>query len=464
MHTVVLGAGISGLVCALELQRRGVDVTVIEKACVPGGLSRTIEHEGYRFDLGGHRFHSNNPEVVNWLTALLPNDLLRVKRQSRIRINEDFVDYPLQLPSALNAFSPMRSIGMASSYLAARATFAFRPDVTFEDWVVKRFGRGLFDVFFRPYTEKVWGLPCDGISADWASQRIGLPSLTRALRQAMLPHEKRLPTSAAEFLYPRLGFGMIIDAMVNELVEGGGRLSTSTRPLSVRAGEESIEIEVEDADGRIESIGGDFLISTVPPAALLGLLAPRDDDAARLAETWELKYRDLLCVFLEIDLPQVSADHWTYFPESSLRIGRTHEPGNWSAEMVPRGDRTSLVVEIFASRGDSVWAMDDASIAALCASELESVGFLPSGRVRASKVVRVGHAYPVYGLGYEKPLAEFQKTVAKYPRLLLAGRTGTFRYMNSDGVIEDAMDVASRIMPLADEPVHALVEQAERWA
>lgn len=463
MDAVILGGGLSGLVCALELQRRGVSVSIVEQAAIPGGLARTLEHEGHRFDLGGHRFHSNNPDVVAWLEYLLPDDLLVVQRQSRIRLAGDFVDYPLQLPGALSAFPLHHSFRMATSYLAARATNGPGADVTFEDWVVRRFGRALYEAFFRPYTEKVWGLPCHEISADWASQRIGLPSLGRALRQVLLPREERLPTSATEFLYPRRGFGMIADAVVAELVSGGARLLTSTRPLAIRSGSSEVEVDVARPTGVTETLRGEWLISTIPPSALVPLLRGDDPTDGRSVGTGALEYRDLICLFVEIDRPRVSTDHWTYFPDRSLLFGRTHEPKNWSSEMVSREDRTSLVIEVFASRGDEVWRLDDGTLAQRCAAQLAAIGFIPEGSVIGSRVIRVPFAYPLYRVHYRETIAAFHAITAKVPRLCLAGRTGTFRYMNSDGVIENAFEVVDAIAP-APLRVRGLAVQEQRWA
>jgi protoporphyrinogen oxidase len=459
---VVLGGGISGLACALELQRRGLSVTILEAGPHTGGLARTIDHDGYRFDLGGHRFHSNNPDVVRWIRELLPHDLLTVQRQSRIRINGHFVDYPLQLGSALGAFAPLQSLRMAASYAAARATGPFRPDVTFQDWIVKRFGHSLFEAFFRPYTEKVWGMPCHSISADWASQRIGLPSLTQALRQALIPAHKRSATSVSQFLYPRRGFGMIQEALCAEIRGSRGQIITNAKPVSVRGGANEVEVGFT-IDGRNERIGASWLISTVPPAALLGLMID-DDDARWLSANWPLRYRDLICLFLEIDRPRVSNDHWTYFPAHSLMFGRTHEPKNWSAEMVPHDDRTSLVVEVFATRGDSIWQMEDDAIAARAVRELEQIDFLPRASVRSHRVVRLSNVYPVYGVGYETTIERFRGIVSKHPRVRLAGRTGLFRYMNSDGVIENAMETAASIAPDVGTAIRPLDLQEGRWA
>jgi len=460
MRVVVLGAGIAGLSCALELQRRGADAVIVERATSVGGLARTLEHEGHRFDLGGHRFHSNNPAVVAWIRDLLGDELLTVKRRSHIRIGGGLVSYPLELPDALAAFPLKDSLRMALSYLGAQLLHARRKDVSFEDWVVKRFGHALYDVFFRPYTEKVWGLPCDAISADWASARIGLPDLARAVRQLALPNERRPATSVSEFLYPRHGFGMISLAMERELRRLGADLRLGATPSAVRSGSREIAVDVSSADGSVDTIAADWVVSTIPPPALRSVL-PHGPEPVEGG----LDYRDLLCVFLEIDQPRVSEDHWTYFPDAALTFGRSHEPKNWSEAMGASPDRTSLLLEVFASRGDALWSLADAEIARRCALEMEAISFLPRGRVLSSRVVRVPNAYPVYRIGYRRHVTAFTDLVARHPRLKVCGRTGSFHYMNSDGVLENAFAVADSILPrAAPVVVPAFVPPEARWA
>ncbi|UZQ54636.1 FAD-dependent oxidoreductase [Trichothermofontia sichuanensis B231] len=196
---VVFGGGIAGLTIARELLKQGCHVTVVEKGATVGGLARTFERDGFRFDIGGHRFHSNNPSVVQWLKDLLGADLLTVPRFSHIYLNQQFVDYPIQFPGALTIFSPLKAIQMVSSYLMAKLTERQRRDVSFEDWVIKRYGRALYEVFFQPYTEKVWGIPGDRLSAAWASQRIGIPSMWRAVRHAIFPPQKAPATAISQF-------------------------------------------------------------------------------------------------------------------------------------------------------------------------------------------------------------------------------------------------------------------------
>jgi UDP-galactopyranose mutase len=225
---VVLGGGLAGLATGRELLKKGCQVTLIEKSSEVGGLARTFERDGFRFDIGGHRFHSNNPSIIQWLKELMKSDLLVVPRISHIYLNNQFVDYPIQIPGALSIFSPFKAAQMVISYLTAKVTENKRQDISFEDWVLKRYGKAFYEVFFQPYTEKVWDIPCEQLSATWASQRIGIPSMWRAVKHAINPPKNTPATAISEFYYPRAGFGMISDALHREIIEMGGTIYTST--------------------------------------------------------------------------------------------------------------------------------------------------------------------------------------------------------------------------------------------
>ncbi|MCO6450573.1 MAG: FAD-dependent oxidoreductase, partial [Caldilineales bacterium] len=263
-HIILLGGGVAGLATGLELARRGRQVTVIEKAKVVGGLARTLVYGNFRFDIGGHRFHSHKPEIVNWVQNLLGADLLRVPRISHIYLQDKFVDYPLRFPNALSIFSPAQAARILASYGAATARHRLNGrevDISFEDWVVHRFGRAMFDVFFGPYTEKVWGISCQELSADWAAQRISLPSLTEAIKRAIIPGAEPPPTIISHFWYPRLGFGMIPDRMATGIETLEGRVLTGAQVVGLTPEEDGRwKVVIQDEDGRHE-LHGDRVIS-----------------------------------------------------------------------------------------------------------------------------------------------------------------------------------------------------------
>lgn len=436
---VILGGGIAGLAASLELLRRGKRVTLLEKAAVVGGLARTFVHGDFRFDIGGHRFHSRNTVVLRWLQNLMGDDLLKVPRQSHIWLQDRFVEYPIQFPNALTIFSPTQMVKMLSSYVLATLTLSrnrSKDDITFEDWVTRRFGYALYEVYFKPYTEKIWGIPCSQLSADWAAQRITLPSLAHTVRRAVYPGRNPPQTIISEFYYPRRGFGMIPERMEEEISRLGGEVVTDADIQSVEPIEGGYAVTYR-RDGELKTISSHRLVSSIPLDALLRML-PQESDTERMLQDNSLKYRDIICLFLAIDKTQISTDSWTYFPQSELLFGRTHEPRNWSSEMAPDG-KTSLGIEIFSSQGEPAWELSDNALAERAVREIAKIGWPGPEDVMGHWVLRVKYAYPIYDLGYADRLRELKTWLSKWKRLHLVGRTGSFRYMNSDGVIEDAL-------------------------
>lgn len=459
---VVLGGGIAGLTTAQALLKKGCTVTLIEQGAEVGGLARTFEQDGFRFDIGGHRFHSNNPTVVQWLKDLLKSDLLTVPRISHIYLNGRFVDYPIQLGKAISIFSPVKAAQMLISYLAAKVTERQRAEISFEDWVVKRYGRALYEVFFEPYTEKVWGIPCNQLSATWAAQRIGIPSFRKMIQQAIRPPKEALATAISEFYYPRAGFGMIPQALKREILDMGGTIYTSTSLLACTPLENGFTITLQHQDGTQQTLKADQVVSTIPLNSLLESI-PAELGSQEVLQQYSLEYRDIICLFVALKKPQVSQDSWTYFPLKHLLFGRTHEPKNWSQEMVPDDSYTSLAIEIFASRGEAVWQMTDEEILAKVVEQMDEIGWINRADVHKSWVLRIPYAYPVYRIGYREKLQAVKDYLGQWQNLHLVGRTGSFHYMNSDGVVEDVFRFIEKTFPETDVEVKPLETATGRW-
>jgi len=427
----------AGLATALGLRQRGWSVTVLEKEPQVGGLARTFRHGDFRFDIGGHRFHSNNPRLIAWLEDLLDDELLNVPRRSRIRLADKFVEYPLRFPNALRAFSVWQSGHVLASYaLAARRRRNAGQDASFEDWVTRRFGWELYRIYFQPYTEKLWGIPCRQLSADWAVQRISLPNLTETIKRAIRPGKTPPATIVSRFWYPRWGFGVIPERMAERITQLGGRIVAKAQVNRVRPLANGFAVTYQQDRTPPVELHASHVISTIPVGALLDAL-PTESGGRDLWQAAGLRYRDLICVFLTIARSQVSPDSWTYFPHQDLLVGRTHEPANWSRALAPDG-MTSLVVEIFTGRAEPTWRAPDETLTRKVVGELENIGFLPRGSVVDSRVVRVQDAYPIYDLGYAAKIQRVQEFLMRWPNLHLVGRTGSFRYLNGDGVLEDA--------------------------
>ena len=430
----VVGAGPAGLTAAWELRRLGIGSIVFEAhPHLVGGLSRTERYREYRFDIGGHRFFTKSDEIRElWHRFLPEEDFLLRQRMSRIYYRGRFFRYPLDARDALQKLGLVEATRCGLSYVAS----ALRPKrtvVSFEDWVVAHFGRRLFEIFFKTYTEKVWGMPCSEISADWAAQRIKGLSLFRAVKQAVFGQSGEIvKTLIEEFEYPRLGPGMMwervaedlsgrgvaieLGARVVELHHEGGRIGS----LLVEAGSESREVAV------------DAVVSSMPIRALVEGLRPEPPgevlDAARA-----LRYRDFLTVVLVLDEPDVFPDNWIYIHDPSVRVGRVQNFKNWSPEMVPDQRHTALGLEYFCNEGDELWAATDEALLERGARELATIGLVDPDTVIDGTVIRVHKAYPVYDEEYAANVAVIRGYLEdRFDNLQLCGRNGMHKYNNQD--------------------------------
>ena len=273
---VILGGGMAGLTFALEASRRGRRVVVLEGEDQVGGLARTLRFGDFRFDIGGHRFHSRWPDITQWVLAALDGDVLEVPRRSRIRLEGRYVDYPLRFPNALAVFNPWQVTRILASYLwATLARLRKRPDVSFEDWIIRRFGRSLYDIYFKPYTEKVWGFSCTDLSADWAAQRIRVPSLSAAVVGSLLRRSPASSTLLSQFLYPPLGIGVLPECIAAKARQTGRatiRLGSRVTRVEPDAASGGWRVTFHGGEGEA-SVTGERLVSTIPLESLLGGLA-----------------------------------------------------------------------------------------------------------------------------------------------------------------------------------------------
>ena len=439
---VVVGAGPAGLTAALELARIGTPVLVLEAGPRVGGLAQTVEHNGFRFDIGGHRFFSKITAVTELWRSILGKDLIRRPRLSRIFYNGTFFDYPLKPVNALKGLGVFRSIGILTSYMIAQMRPIY-PEVSFEDWVTNRFGRRLYRTFFKTYTEKVWGIPCTSLSARWAAQRIMGLSLASAVVNMLAPtlnrrSGKTIKTLIDEFEYPRLGPGMMWEAFAKEVERLGGQVrlnSKVTRFLHNGGRVEAIEIE---ADGKKVTQPVSSVISTMPLRQLIEGLGEQTPAHVREAAQ-RLKYRDFLTVALIIDEPDMFPDNWIYIHDPSVKVGRIQNFKNWSPEMVPDQSKTCLGLEYFCTVGDEIWSQSNEELIALGTKELEAIGLVAPGKVEGGAVVHAPKAYPVYDESYESALSEVRPYLDSFQNLLTIGRNGTHTYNNMDHSMVTAM-------------------------
>jgi len=410
---------------------------VLEKDPVyVGGIARTVRFRGNRFDIGGHRFFSKSDEITRWWQERLPDDFIQVRRISRIYYHGRFFDYPLKPWNALANLGVLTSLACGASYAWARL-FPRRPERSFEDWVSNRFGRRLFNIFFKTYTEKVWGLPCAQISADWAAQRIRGLSLLAAVRNAFRRPGGRggsavIKTLIETFAYPRLGPGQMWEKAASDFQAAGGRLHPGLQVTRlIREGDRVVAVEAVDAGGASRRFAADHCIVSMPLRdTVLALDPPLPAEAAAAAR--RLAYRDFLTVALVIEGENPFPDNWIYVHEPSVKLGRIQNFRNWSAAMVERPDTTCLGLEYFCFAGDDLWNRPDNELIELGKRELAALGLVRADRVRDGTVVRMEKAYPVYDPGYQDNVDIIRRALAPLANLQVVGRNGMHKYNNQD--------------------------------
>ncbi|OFV92533.1 MAG: FAD-dependent oxidoreductase [Acidobacteria bacterium RIFCSPLOWO2_12_FULL_65_11] len=435
---VVVGAGPAGLTAAYELTKRGVRPLVFDGDTQVGGLAKTVVYKKFRFDIGGHRFFTKATAVRELWHELLGKDLLQRPRLSRIYYRGRFFDYPLKAVNVVTNLGLITSVVVLASYARARIS-PIHPEVSLEDWICNRFGRRLFNMFFKSYTEKVWGIPCSQIGAQWAAQRIkGLSLWTAVLSMLGGSREGQIKTLIHEFEYPRLGPGMMWEECRDRVVAAGGRVTLGSRVVELRHdGERVRTVVIEEGGVRYEQPVS-HVISTMPVRHLVRALMPTAPEPVREAAE-RLTYRDFLTVALIVDQADVFPDNWIYIHDPSVRVGRVQNFKNWSPEMVPDPRLTCLGLEYFCSEGDDLWRMPDEALVTLATREAVAIGLVRPGTVTDATVLRVFKAYPVYDDGYLEALGTIREWLARFANLQLVGRNGMHKYNNQDHSMLTAM-------------------------
>ena len=444
---MIVGGGPAGLTAAYELGKAGVGSVVLEKGEIVGGLARTINYKGYRFDIGGHRFYTKvGPVSAVWDEVLPAADFPLRKRLSRIYYGKKFFHYPLRAASMLASLGAAEGLLILASYLRARLAPHEREE-TFEQWVTNRFGRRLYETFFKTYTEKVWGIPCDEITAEWASQRIRGLSLAVVVKDLLRRRSGGAVAKSLidEFHYPRRGPGMMWEMMAERVASLGGEVRTGARAEKINWSRGRVEsVEVASDAGR-EIVGGSHFISSLPVRELVRRLSPAPPrEVGEAAE--QLRYRDFLTVVLIIDRAEVFPDNWIYVHDPGVRLGRVQNFKNWSADMVPDQSKTCLGLEYFCFEGDDLWSMPDAELVELGKREMGRLGLVEAREVEDATVVRVPKAYPVYDSTYKESLAVVREFLRTLSNLQLVGRNGMHRYNNQDHSMLTAMLAVENVL------------------
>jgi protoporphyrinogen oxidase len=448
VDVAIIGAGPAGLTAAYMLTKKGYSVAVIEKDPVyVGGISRTVEYKGFRFDIGGHRFFSKSQEVVDLWNEILPDDFIQRPRMSRIYYEGKFYSYPLRAFEALWNLGIVRSTLCMVSY--AKAKLLPNKSVrSFEDWTINQFGQKLYSIFFKTYTEKVWGMPCDEMSADWAAQRIKglslgaavLDGLKRSLGLNRKPNDGMgAKTLLEHFRYPRLGPGMMWDAARDAVVTGGNQvlMGHALKQISIDQVTGRWRVAASTKGDEIVTINAAHVISSAPMRELAGRIHPVP---LSLGNALSLGYRDFLTVALMIKSEDLFPDNWIYIHDPRVKVGRVQNFRSWSPEMVPDPEIACVGLEYFCFEGDGLWTSSDEALIALATSEMALMGLVKAEQVVGGAVVRQEKAYPVYDETYAENVATMRAELdAKYPTLHLVGRNGMHRYNNQDHAMMTAM-------------------------
>jgi protoporphyrinogen oxidase len=431
LPVVIVGAGPAGLTASAELVDRGIPIILIEKSDRVGGIARTDTYKGYRFDIGGHRFFTRVPWVMEFWKNIMGDDFLKRPRLSRIYYQKQFYHYPIKPLEVLRKFGITESLRVVLSYLHARAHKRPR-EQTFEDYIVNHFGKRLFHHFFKSYTEKVWGVPTSEIRASWAAQRIKGMSIWSMLKTALFPKHNTHTSLIEQFYYPRLGPGQMWERAL-EKVQASGKATVhfSSTPVVIRHQNGRVEsVDIKTPQG-IVTVPCRAVISSMPIGELITLHSPALPADVQYAAA-QLRYRDFLTVALIVTKEHLFPDNWIYIHDAAVRVGRIQNFKNWSPELVPDQKTTCVGLEYFVFETDELWKKSDADLVAMATEELVQLGLAKHEDIVDGCVVRMQRAYPMYNASSEEALPVIQKALGEITNLYPVGRNGMHKYNNQD--------------------------------
>ena len=453
---IILGAGLAGLSAGYSLVRADNTVIVFESYSEVGGLSRTVRKGEFRFDLGGHRFHPKNENIDQFVKNLLDGDYLTVPRKSKIFLKNKFFDYPLKPANALLGLGISTTFKALFDYSREKVKNLFidPENISLEDWVVAHFGRTMFNIYFKEYSEKIWGIKCDRISEEWVSKRIEGLSLGVALKNAFFKFSgRKIDTFVDKFIYPTMGIGQISDRLKAE-IENKNTVLTNTRVVQINHKDFVINNVIAKNREQVFDVKGSEFVSSIPLTNLLNMLNPAPPQDV-LDSVSKLRYRDIVVVTIMLDREGVTDLTWMYLPGHDMPIGRIHEPKNWSPSMAPEG-KTHIVAEYFCFKDDNIWNSSDKELTEMTVRQLESLGFIDKKEVIDSCIVRVPKAYPLYEVGYSEYYSRIVNYLENFKNLHIIGRTGMFKYLNMDRAIESGLEVAGDILKKSPQKEDAL--------
>ncbi len=431
MNVIILGAGPAGLTAAYLACKEGEKAIVLEKEDTVGGISRTVDYKNFLFDIGGHRFFTKYEEVENLWYEILGDDFLTRPRMSRIYYKHKFFYYPLKPLNALLNLGIGTSLLTVFSFIRSKL-FPYKKETNFEEWESNRFGRKLFNIFFKTYTEKVWGIPCTEIQADWAAQRIKSLSLSKLILNSFgFMRKGQVTTLIDQFQYPRKGPGQMWNKAKKLIEQNGGQVHMNTRVTRINRDGTTITSVLIERNGVVGEIKGEHFISTLPLRELTRILSPSAPAEVQKAAD-ELRYRDFFTVGLVIAKPHIFPDNWIYIHAEDVLVGRIQNFKNWSPEMVPDEDLTTLGLEYFCFETDDIWKRDDSELIVMAKEEVCRLNFAKPDQILDGVVIRSPKTYPIYDEGYKDRVDIIKTYLSTFDNLQTIGRNGLHRYNNQD--------------------------------
>lgn len=450
---VILGAGVAGLSFAWKMAKEGKKVLVLEKEEQIGGLAKSVVlKDKFIVDYCAHRFHTANKELLTTILSLKYLRMHKVKKKTRIYMFGKYLWYPFELPNLLRAMPVLHALGCSFDFVLNVIKQRIKPItvVTYKDWFIRIYGKKLYDVMCEPYTSKIWKMDPSRISADWAGQRFGGPNLVKLLRKSIIKlltlnfsrhslQDDELAPDGGDFYYPKKGFQEVPQAFAKECKEYGGDIITSALVTRIQSKEKKL---IYIAHGKKQTVSYESLVSTIPIPVLYALQDRKKPSIEKQIQA--NTYMDIIFVYLIINTSRVSNDHWLYFPDKDIIFNRSVEFTNWSNAMAPKG-KTCICFDITCYQNDATWQLSDQELIDRVISDCDRIGYVSSKHVIDASVIRVKYAYPVYDVGYKKRLIETVAFLEQHGTYLL-GRTGIFRYNNSDNSIEMALQLADNIL------------------
>ncbi len=442
---VILGGGLAGLTAGYELSKKGKKVIILEKCKQLGGLAKTIKIGSFRFDTGPHRWYTKNTMIDRWMLSVLGKEVIKVPRLTRIYFDQKFFFYPIRLMNALAGIGPLKALMAIIDYFKARLfsrIFRYKL-ITMEDGYISQFGKTLYEIFFKRYSEKLWGRDCTEISIDWVGQRTRGLNILTVIRDSLIKN-KNIVSLVDEFSYPKEGIGRLSEKLAIAIKNNGGIIYTDREVVQINSNKDKIISVVAERDGRKIIVKGKYFISSIPLDELVERLLPRAKKIINLAK--KLAYRDELLVALFIKKAHITKDTWIYVHPKEIPFMRVMEMDNWSSNLSPKGT-TTLVFEIACNKGDKIWQKNDKELINLVVDTyIREFGFIDNKDVIGGYVHRVEKEYPIYHLGYKEDVEAIKNYLRKFSNLQIIGRNGTFRYNNMDHSVEMGLYAAWNII------------------